>query len=335
MALALSLLIGSAIILASGVNPLDAYSSLADGAVGSPAALGRTIENATPLILTGLAVAFAFRGGLFNIGADGQFYAGAVTAAWGGVALAWPAHLGVVATLALAAGAGGSVAAIAGFLKARFGAHEVVTTIMLNFIVIDLANWLLLNPLSDNSGVPGSRLIAPDNRISQLSTALAPAHWGFAVAIGAALVAYVVLWRTSLGMELRVAGLAPAAARYSGSSRMLNAVVTMAISGAFAGLAGAIEVFGTYGHMTVPFVSNLGFLGIGVALLGRNHPFGCVIGGLVLGGLAAGGQQMQFDVGLSAHLVDVLVGVILLLVTAEMLRRRRTRMLPAAATEGL
>lgn len=326
-ALLCSLVIGALVILASGASPIDAYVALFQGAFGSQEALGHTIENATPLILTGLAVAFAFRGGLFNIGADGQFYAGAVTAAWAGVALQLPAHGGLFLALLVGALAGGMLGALAGYLKGAFGAHEVVTTIMLNFIMIDLANWLLLGPLSAHSQIPGSTIIPTTNQLPALSTGLGGAHWGFIIAVLAAVACYVVLWRTPIGMDLRVAGLAPKAARYSGMLPTVGAVLSLGIGGMFAGLAGAGEVLGTYGHMTVPFVANLGFLGIGVALLGRNHPLGCVIGGIILGGLAAGGQQLQFQVGLSAHLADILVGVILLLVTARTLgfRWRRAR----------
>ncbi|MFG1710267.1 ABC transporter permease [Nonomuraea sp. M3C6] len=330
-ALAVSLLIGSAIMAASGVDPLIGYRSLLLGAFGSPQAFGRTLQNATPLILTGLAVAFAFRGGLFNIGGDGQFAAGATAAAWAGVALGLPAGLGPVAVLLLGALAGGLTGALAGFLKARFGAHEVVTTIMLNFIVTDLSTWLLLHPLSDHGQVPGSSAIRPSNALPLLGAGLGGAHWGLLVALAAVVVATLLLWRTAQGLELRVSGLAPRAAKYAGASPTMAAITALGAGGAFAGLAGAGEVMGTYGHMTVPFVTNLGFLGIGAALLGRNHPIGCVVGGLVLGALAAGGQQMQFDVGISAHLTEVLVGVVLLLVTVQTLgvRRRSRRSLAA------
>lgn len=327
VALLCSLVIGALIIIFSGASPIDTYAALFQGAFGSWEALGHTIENATPLILTGLAVAFAFRGGLFNIGADGQFYAGAVTAAWAGVVLRLPAPGGLVLALLAGALAGGALGALAGYLKAAFGAHEVVTTIMLNFIMIDLANWLLLGPLSAHAQVPGSALISAANQLPALSANLGGAHWGFVVSLLAAVSCYVVLWRTPLGMDVRMAGLAPRAARYSGMRPIVGAVLSLGIGGIFGGLAGAGEVLGTYGHMTVPFVTNLGFLGIGVALLGRNHPLGCVVGGLILGGLAAGGQQLQFQVGLSAHLADILIGVILLLVTAQTfgVRWRRAR----------
>jgi simple sugar transport system permease protein len=334
-ALGVSLLIGAVIMAVSRVDPLTGYRSLMAGAFGSPQAIGRTLQNATPLILTGLAVAFAFRGGLFNIGGDGQFAAGATAAAWGGVALGLPGGLGPVAILLLGALAGGLVGAVAGALKARFGAHEVVTTIMLNFVVADLSTWLLLNPLSAHGQVPGSAPVRPSNQVPPLAAVLGGAHWGLAAALIAVAVAVLVLWRTPYGLEMRVSGLAPRAARYAGASPTVVAVTALGGGGVFAGLAGAGEVLGSYGNMTVPFVTNLGFLGIGAALLGRNHPVGCVVGGLVLGALAAGGQQMQFDVGISAHLTDVLVGVVLLLVTVRTLGGRiRSRRAPGLVPEG-
>jgi ABC-type uncharacterized transport system permease subunit len=330
LALGASLVIGVILLLLSGVDPLAAYGSLFNGAFGSSQALGRTLSNATPLILTGLAVAFSFRGGFFNIGADGQFAAGAVTAAYLGVTLRLPGVFGPIAVLLASALAGGLVGALAGVLKARFGAHEVVTTIMLNFIVLNFAMWLLLHPLSAHFQVPGSRKISPNNSLPALPFGLAGVHVGLLVALLSAIAATVFLWRTPMGLELRLAGISAKAARYSGVSATLTAVVALGGGGAFAGLAGAGEVLGTYGNMTVPFVTNLGFLGIGVALLGRNHPLGCIVGGIVIGALAAGGQQMQFDLGISAHLTEILVGILLIFITMQKLpiprlRRRYSR----------
>jgi general nucleoside transport system permease protein len=322
-ALAVSLVIGALIMAVSGVDPLAGYDSMLRGAFGSSAAIGRTLQTATPLILTGVAVALAFRGGLFNIGGDGQFAAGALVAAWAGVALGLPGPLGPISVLVLGAFGGAAVGALAGVLKARFGAHEVVVTIMLNFIVANLATWLLLHPLSDHSQVPGSAMVRGGNRLAHLSASTGGVHWGLVVAVLAAVGAWLLLWRTARGYELRVAGLAPVAARYAGVSPVAAAVLALGGGGACAGLAGAGEVLGTYGHMTVPFVTNLGFLGIGVALLGRNHPLGCIPAGIVLGALSAGGQQMQFDVGISPSLINVLVGVLLLFVTVDRLRARR------------
>lgn len=337
LAVVVSLVIGAGIMAASGVSPARGYQSLLAGAFGTPDAWGRTLQNATPLILTGIAVAFAFRGGLFNIGGDGQFAAGAVTAAWLGTVLRLPPILGPLVILAISAVAGVLVGGLAGYLRARFTVHEVVATIMLNFIVADLASWLLLNPLSGHTQVPGSAIVRPNNALPHLGGFLPSVHLGFVLAVLAAVVATLILWRTPRGLELRIFGLAPKAARYVGVSSTTAAVIALGGGGAFAAIAGAGEVLGTYGHMTVPFVTNLGFLGIGVALLGRNNPIGCIIGGIFLGALSAGGQQMQFDVGISAHLTEVLVGVLLLFVTVSHLwsttPRWVTRVWPRGRTE--
>ena len=322
LALVASLIVGAIVMLVSGVDPTAAYGSLLRGVFGSPQALGRTLNNSTPLILTGIAVAFAFRGGLFNIGADGQFAAGAVTAAWLGVSLRLPGALGPAVVLLASAAAGALVGALAGYLKARFGAHEVVTTIMLNFIVLNLAMWLLLHPLSGHTQVPGSAPIYAGNALAPLFSGLPKVHYGLVVAVLSAIAATVFLWRSPWGLELRVAGISGKAAKYSGVSPTVAALLAMGFGGAFAGLAGAGEVLGTYGDMTVPFVANLGFLGIGVALLGRNHPMGCIVGGVIMGALSAGGQQMQFDLGISAHLTEILVGVILIFITMQNLQVR-------------
>ena len=315
-ALLFSLAIGAVILVASGTDPIAAYAAMAEGSFGSSAAIGRTLRNATPLILTGTAVAFAFRAGLFNIGGEGQLFVGAVAGAWIGPLVA-RGSLGTVAALVAGGVAGGLFAGIAGVLKARFGAHEVITTIMLNFIGINLAYYLINTRLGAGTQLPGTEAIDPSTRLGPITASLGSAHRGLFVALGAAVVATVVLWRTARGYDLRVVGTAPGAARYAGISVAANTVVAMVISGSFAGLAGAVEVLGSYGRMINPFVTELGFIGIGVALLGRNHPLGCVVGGLVFGGLAAGGQHMQLTLGVSTQMVGILSGAALLFVTAE------------------
>lgn len=331
-ALGVSLLVGAVVVYVSGGNPLSAYAALFDGALGSGRSIGRTLQNATPLILTGLAVAFPFRAGLFNIGGEGQFFLGAVVAAWLGVAVVAPFGLGVIAAVTAAAGVGGILAGVAGWLKARYGAHEVITTIMLNFIAINVAYMLLTNTLGAGTTLPGSEEIPATNRVPPIAEGLGAAHWGLLVALMAAVVAYIILWWTPIGFEVRVVGQQTEAAGYAGISVSRNTVLTMLIGGSFAGLAGAVEVLGTYGRMTVPFVTELGFTGIGVALLGKNHPLGCVLGGLVFGALAAGGQNMQLSTGISLKLVLLLTGVLLLFVTVErlpgMARRWRRRFNP-------
>ncbi len=331
LAILISFAIGAAIILATGRNPIAAYSALITGAFGSPAAIGRTLVNATPLIFTGLAVAVAFRAGLFNIGGEGQFYIGAITAAWLGVSLGFLGPIALPITLVACIITGFLWGAIPGALKAYFGAHEVITTIMLNFIAINLTVYLALNPLRGSGLVPGTENVAAAARIPVLGFGLGRANLGIFVAILAAVVAYLILWRTKRGFQIRAVGLSPGAANYAGIPIGRNTVLALAIGGAFAGLGGGVEVMGVYGKMAVPFVANVGFNGIGVALLGRNHPFGVVLGALVFGGLFSGAQEMQFQTDVPLSLTVVLLAVILLLVTAtrlvELIFGKRARIL--------
>jgi ABC-type uncharacterized transport system permease subunit len=317
IAILISLVIGAIIILATGNNPLVAYAALTQGALGDSNAVGLTLLNATPLIFTGLAVAVAFRAGLFNIGGEGQLYIGAITAAALGVALGSLGPLGTVIVLLGCILTGFLWGAIPGFLKAYFGAHEVITTIMLNFVAIYLATYLALNPLRSEGIVPGTATIDPAARIPFLG--LGRANYGFFLALAAAVVVYLLLWRTKRGFEIRAVGLSPGAANYAGMHIGLNTVLALAIGGSLAALGGGEEVLGVYGKMTVPFVQNLGFNGIGVALLGRTHPVGVVLGALLFGGLTAGAQEMQFTTEVPLDLAEVLLAVILLLVTATKL----------------
>jgi general nucleoside transport system permease protein len=339
-AILISFLIGAVIVLATGHNPLAAYAALVRGAVGSPTAIGLTLLGATPLIFTGLAVAVAFRAGLFNIGGEGQLYIGAITAAWLGVSLGFLGPIGMVPILLACVFTGFLWGAIPGFLKARFGAHEVITTIMLNYIGINLATYLALKPLGTEGLVPGTDTIDIAVRIPFIGLGLGRANYGFFIALLAALVAYLLLWRTRRGFQLRAVGLSPGAANYAGMGIGVNTVLALAIGAAFAGLGGGVEVLGVYGKMTVPFVTNLGYNGIGVALLGRNHPIGVVLGALLFGGLYAGAQEMQFATDVPLQLANVLLAVILLLVTAtklvELVLGKRARALAGAhLDEGL
>lgn len=318
-AILISFLIGAVIVLATGHNPLAAYAALVRGAVGSPTAIGLTLLGATPLIFTGLAVAVAFRAGLFNIGGEGQLYIGAITAAWLGVSLGFLGPIGMVLVLLACVLTGFLWGAIPGFLKARFGAHEVITTIMLNYIGINLAYYFALKPLRTEGLVPGTDIIDIAARIPFIGLGLGRANYGFLIALLAAVVAYLFLWRTRRGFQIRAVGLSPGAASYAGMGIGTNVVLALAIGGAFAAVGGGVEVLGVYGKMTVPFVTNLGYNGIGVALLGRNHPIGVVLGALLFGGLYAGAQEMQFATDVPLQLANVLLAVILLLVTATKL----------------
>jgi simple sugar transport system permease protein len=334
VAILLAFVVGAVVIASTGNNVLDAYGALLAGAYGSMQGLGRTIVNATPLIFTGLAVAIPFRAGLFNIGGEGQFFIGAICGVAVGLLMPGPGWLVVIAGI-VAAGLGGWLwGAIPGVLKI-FGAHEVITTIMLNFVAINLTFWLAKNPLAGAGVVPGTDFVRPEVRIEPLGFGLGSAHLGFLLGIAAALIAYLFIWRTTKGFEIRTVGLAPGAARYAGMSVAANGFLAIALGGMFAGFGGGMEALGTFGKVSVPFISNLGFNGIGVALLARNHPVGIVLGALFFGGLTAGAQEMQFATGVPLDLADVLLAIVLLFVTAtrlvELLVGRRARELMSGA----
>jgi general nucleoside transport system permease protein len=329
IAIVLSFAIGAVIVLATGNNPIAADASLLVGAFGSATSIGRTLLYSTPLIFTGLAVAVPFRAGLFNIGGEGQLYIGAITAAWLGVSLGFLGPLAIAMTLVACLITGFMWGSIPGILKARFGVHEVITTIMLNFVAINLAYYFAQHPLRQRGPIPGTEAIDFAACIPIISTALGRANYGIFIALLAVAAVYLLLWRTRRGFEIRAVGLSPGAANYAGMRLGLNTVLALAIGGSLAGLGGGVEILGVYGNMDVPFVSNLGFNGIGVALLGRNHPVGVVLGALVFGGLFSGAQEMQFATDVPLQLANVLLAVMLLLVTAtrlvELIAGKRAR----------
>jgi len=357
----IAFLLGGFVVLATGHNPLLAYRDIFNGAglnwifhpttnVANTAAynLTQTLLQSTTLILTGLAVAFAFRCGMFNIGGQGQYFVGLYTANWIGFDFQ---HMAPLPHILLAIGgatlAGALWAGIAGFLKATVGAHEVISTIMLNWIAIWMGEWLFGDggPLQNvaNKTVPISNDVA--------SSAQLPVFWGvqqlqgldigFFVALAALVVFWVVLNRTTLGYEVRAVGFNPEAAAYGGINVRKNLVRAMAISGAFAGLAGAIDMLGYLYHFGVSDipVSNVGFLGIAVALLGRNTAIGTGLGALLFGGLLFGTthglSSNVIQPELAGNLTYMIQGLIVLFVGADVLilyvwnTRKKLRLRPA------
>lgn len=315
----LALLIGAIIIWLSGSNPIEAYWALFQGALGSPEAIGRTLEKATPLIFGGLAVAFAFKAGLFNIGGQGQLLMGAIVAAYIGFAvdgLPFIIHM----PLALLAGslAGAAYAAIAGFLKAYTGAHEVITTIMLNFVAINLTDYLSNGPWKDEG------IVARTPKI--LETAAIP-KWGpfpagFLFAVVMAFLTWYLLYRTTWGYAIRTTGLNSNAALYAGIQVSHIIVLTMAFSGFLAGMGGAVETLGVIGRYQPGFNIGLGFDGITIALLAKTNPIGTIPAALLIGAMNAGASQMQFDAGVRFQIIDIIQGLILFFVSADMIARK-------------
>jgi general nucleoside transport system permease protein len=331
---------GALLIWVTGGDPLLAYRGLWEGSLGRPASISETLVWTTPYILAGLAVGLAFRGGLFNIGAEGQLSVGGGGREWGGFALLgvpWPLHL----LLALAAGvaAGAAWAGFAGLLKARTGAHEVITTIMLNYVALLGTGYLLSGILKDPSPfvvVAQTPKVLESARIPQF-LAEYRIHWGLLLALLLSVGCWWLLFRSTVGFAIRTAGLNPSAARYAGISLGRTLVLTMALSGGLAGLAGAIEVLGVNYYHTPGFSSGYGFDSIAVALLGKSHPLGVLPAALLFGALRAGATRMQFVSQIPIDIISVVQGIILLLVAAEELVRRLYRLggSSASTTEGV
>ena len=331
----LALLVGAFVILASqlvlpGGNldlllPLTAYAALFQGAFGNFDALVDTLISTTPLVLGGLSVGLAFKAGLFNIGAQGQFLLGALGAVAAGVALAGAPPL-VAITVALAAGilAGAFWGFIPGLLKAVSGAHEVVVTIMLNYIAIAVIAAVVGGPLRQQ-GRPEA--ITPDVGNAALPVIIGnDGHAGIALAIVAVAVVAFLLFRTTLGFEIRIVGANPDAARYAGMRPRALTILTMSIAGALAGLAGAVVVLGVTHLMTPSFGTTVGFDSIAVALLGRTNPVGIVAAAFLFGALRAGASLMQIKAGIPVELIDVLQATILLFLVANPVLRRAFRL---------
>lgn len=329
-AVAASLLAGSAFIVAIGEDPVAIWTLLFAEAFGTGYGLGQTLFKATPLLFTGLAVALGFRAGLFNIGAEGQLYLGGFAAGLAGLALAGlPAPLPLLGCAAAAALAGGAWGAIPGALKARFGAHEVINTIMLNFVAFALVSYLG-RPHFQFESVRTAELPAAAwiPRLDALLPALRGSPANLSLLIGAllALAAGAFLFRTRRGFELRAVGLnAPAAE--AGGIRVGPAQVTaLTLSGAIAGLGGLNFVNGYKHWFELGFSGGAGFLGIAVALIGRNHPAGVAIAALFFGALSYGGLVVNRRV--PKELVEVLEGIVILFaISAQVLAERWARRL--------
>lgn len=320
-AIVLGLLCGTIIMLIGGYNPITAYSSLLTKVFGDSYGFGETIRAVTPLILTGLSVAFAFRTGLFNIGAEGQFIIGMTAAAWIGIKLDLPWFIHAPLAIIVGGICGGLWGGIAGYLKAKRGVNEVITTIMLNWTALYLANYIvstfLLEPKQQRT-----YMIHDSASISWswLETAFGGArmHWGTFIALAAAVVFYIIMWKTKQGFELRAVGHNPHAAEYAGMSVGSNVVKAMFISGAFAGLAGTFEVLGVFHYQTIAASSpGYGFDGIAVALLGMNNPIGVVLSAFLFGALSYGAAGMSFGADVPPEIIRIVIGSIIFFVAAQ------------------
>lgn len=326
----LAVMIGLAVLViglaAAGYPPLPALAALWRGALGTPdAVLSALLPRAIPLILIGLGIGLAFRAGAFNIGAEGQFYAGAIAATWVGLTLgAWPRLVAVPTVLLAGCAAGLAWAAVPALLRVRFGVLEVISTLLLNFVAEALVSWMVLGPLQESKHTyPQSDPLPLAARLPQLPGSRL--HLGLAVALCLALALWLFGRRTLAGFQLRAVGLNPVAARVMGGVRPERFfAAALLISGAFAGLAGASEVSGTTFALFQNLSPGFGFTGIAVALLARLHPLGIVATGLLFAGLEAGAGAMQRDAGVPAVAVYVVEAVVILTIVLADPAARRT-----------
>lgn len=317
VALAIAFSIGAILISLQGVNPLYAYESLFRSALFSPAGLQRTLEKATPLILTGLAVAVAFRVGLFNIGAQGQLLTGALTSAWAGFTFSYlPGFLLIPVAIVFGALGGAMWGSIAGLLKAYRGVHEVISTIMLNTIALGIIEYLISYPLQEPGQVL-SRTPAIAEQAKLPVIGFIPSGF-FLALISAAALAWM-LGRTTLGFRFTTVGKNKFAAIYSGMKLNTTIVLSMIFSGALAGIGGAIETLGVIHRYESGFNDGVGFDGITIALLARGNPWGTIPAALLVGALRAGAATLQFDTGIEPEVVDLLLAITLLLVSLPIL----------------
>lgn len=320
---AIGLAIGALIMLGLGYSPIEAYSSLFRGSFGSVYSWAESLANATPLILTALTFAIGMRGGLFNIGAEGQLYIGAIAAvAVSLIQLTAPFHLVVALVAAMVAGALWSLPVA--ILKLTRGVHEVISTIMLNWIARFFAFYMIANVLMDPVRGEKTISIAETSRFARILPA-SSLNYGIVVSVVAVLVVLFLLWRTTAGFELRAAGHNPESSHYAGISHRKQVLRAFLVGGVLAGLAGAVQVMGrppTYALISgLPQMIDLGFDGIAVAMIGRNHPVGIVFAAIFFGGLMVGGRMMQMSAGVPLELVRIVEGAIILALAVPELKR--------------
>jgi simple sugar transport system permease protein len=338
-------LVGGVIVWMVGDSPLLVYELFITSAFGSVDGIGYTLFYATPLIFTGLAVAVAFKCGLLNIGAEGQLVAAAFATAWVGLMLPeWPALVVVLLAALAAVIVGGVWAGIPGVLKARFGAHEVISTIMMNFIAVAIVSYLTQyhyrrqgDPILETLPIAEMKdglLVGP--HIPRMHALLAPLginfperlplNLAFLLALAACVLVYVFLWKTKWGYELRAVGINPSAAEYGGISISRNIVMAMFISGMLAGMVGINDVLGYRYRYYDGFSAGYGFTGIAVALLGRNHPVGVLLAAILFGALIRSGLFIDiFTDNVSKDWVVILQAIIILFVACEAVFRGGAR----------
>lgn len=331
-----ALAVGAVMLILLGANPLQSYGAMFDGAFGSQNAIADTIVKATPLLLVGLGICIAFRGGVINIGGEGQLIAGAVVGTYVGLSFPESPAL-VVVPAALFGGflAGAIWGGIPGLLKAYYGVNEILSTIMMNAIAVQIMNFLLRGPMIDPVQLERASRIPETARLSRAFDLprLVPTrlHLGALIAVLLAVAVYIFLWRTTIGYRIRAVGLNPEASTYAGINVKRYVVLSLLLSGAFAGLAGAVQVFGVHHFMftdgsAAGFTGSAGFNGIVAALFGKLHPIGTIPASFIFGALLVGANSLQRVSQVPSALITALNGlVVVFVVSSEIWSRRMAR----------
>ncbi|MCL4458938.1 MAG: ABC transporter permease [Chloroflexi bacterium] len=325
IAIILALGMGALLILGSGVNPLAAYRALFLAAFGGPLSLSEVLVRTIPLLLIGLGLTIAFRCRVWNIGAEGQLYIGALAATW--LALTFsdiPGLLLLFLMFVISFLAGAFWGAIPGALKAKFGVSEIITSLMLNYVAFFFVSYLVRVPLKNPQYYLPETAHIPEATQLPILIPKSSLHLGIVVPLLCVPLVYILLWKTVLGYKIRAVGISPQAARYAGINVARYIILAMVLSGGLAGLAGMIEVAGVQYRLTAYISSQYGFTAIVVALLGRLHPVGVLFAAFLFAALIVGADAMQRVVGLSVNLVYVIEGLVVIFVLgSEALRRRR------------
>jgi simple sugar transport system permease protein len=326
-------LVGALMLLGLGVNPIEAYGALIQGAFGSTNSLADTVVKATPLLFVGAGICIAFRGGVINIGGEGQFVVGGLASTWAALTFTdWPSWALITFSLLLGFLAGALWGAIPGALKAYLNVNEILTTIMMNQIAVQLMNYLLSGPMMDPKQVEAGSFIPQTARFPLAADLprLVPTrlNLGVLLAILAAILVWVLLWRTTVGFRIRAVGLSPQAARRAGIRVERYAMLALILSGALAGLGGGAQVLGVNHRMftdgsATGFTGGAGFNGIVAALFGQLHPIGTIPASIVFGALLVGANAMQRAVQVPSALITALNGLVVVFVVGSDLWRRK------------
>ena len=335
MAVISGLLIGALVLKISGISPIEAYQVMWQGAFSKPQYIAYIIIRSTPLILTGLSVAFAFRTGLFNIGSEGQFIIGALTAAFFGVKFHFAPFVQIPLIIFLSIFFSSFYGGIAGLMKAKFGIHEVISSIMLNWIALYYSNYVVMTEGFHRPNTETSEFISPTTSITFFETNKPvsvfwseffkpPVNAGIFITLFLIVLIWIILNKTTFGFKLKAVGFTPEASRYAGINVEKKMTQSMMIAGALSGLAGALHVMGVSKNVAILAAhEGYGFDGIAVSLIGSNTPFGSLIAGLFLGTLKYSGQKIQSALGAPSEVILIMIGAIIFFIAIPNLWRKK------------